>query len=54
VPDDGAPRASKNHEFVDKVAEANVHLVMQEIHDRSSVVREMIDKGVDWISRRQA
>jgi carbonic anhydrase len=45
VPDDGTPRSSKNHEFVDKVAEANVHLVMQEIRDRSPVLREMIDNG---------
>lgn len=45
VPDDGTPRTSKNHEFVDKVAEANVRLVMQEIRDRSPVLREMIDNG---------
>jgi carbonic anhydrase len=45
VPDDGTPRTSKNHEFVDKVAEANVRLVMQEIRDRSPVLREMIDDG---------
>jgi carbonic anhydrase len=45
VPDDGQPRTSKNHDFVDKVAEANVRLVMQEIRDRSPVLREMIDNG---------
>ena len=45
VPDDGTPRTSKNHDFVDKVAEANVRLVMQEIRDRSPVLREMIDSG---------
>jgi carbonic anhydrase len=45
VPDDGQPRTSKNHEFVDKVSAANVHLVMQEIRDRSPVLREMIDQG---------
>jgi carbonic anhydrase len=45
VPDDGTPRSSKNHEFVDKVAEANVRLVIQEIRDRSPVLREMMDKG---------
>jgi carbonic anhydrase len=45
VPDDGTPRTSKNHEFVDKVAEANVRLVMQQIRDRSPVLREMIGQG---------
>lgn len=45
VPDDGAPRTSKNHEFVDAVAEANVRLVMREIRERSPVLREMIDSG---------
>ena len=45
VPDDGQPRTSKNHEFVDEVAEANVHLVMQQIRDQSPVLREMIDSG---------
>jgi len=45
VPDDGTPRTSKNHEFVDKVAEANVRLVMQQIRERSPVLREMMDQG---------
>jgi carbonic anhydrase len=45
VPDDGQPRTSKNHEFVDEVAEANVRLVMQQIRDQSPVLREMIDSG---------
>jgi carbonic anhydrase len=45
VPDDGTPRTSKNHDFVDKVAEANVRLVMQQIRERSPVLREMIDSG---------
>jgi len=45
VPDDGQPRNSKNHDFVGKVAEANVRLVMQEIRERSPVLREMLDKG---------
>jgi carbonic anhydrase len=38
-------RTSKNLEFVDKVAEANVRLVMQQIRDRSPILREMLDKG---------
>jgi carbonic anhydrase len=45
VPNDGSPRTSENLEFVDKVSEANVHLVMQQIRDRSPVLKEMIDQG---------
>jgi len=45
VPADVQPRNSKNPEFVSKVAEANVRLVMQEIRDRSPILREMLDKG---------
>ncbi len=45
VPADVEPRTSKNPEFVDQVAKANVRLVMQEIRERSPILREMIDKG---------
>ena len=45
VPDDGQPRTSKNPEFVDKVAEANVRLVMKQIPERSPILKEMIDSG---------
>lgn len=45
VPDDGRPRNSKNPEFVNKVAEANVRLVMQEVRQRSPILREMLDQG---------
>ena len=45
VPDDGQPRTSKNHDFVDKVAEANVREVMKEIPERSPVLRELIAQG---------
>jgi carbonic anhydrase len=45
VPADVQPRNSKNPEFVDKVAEANVRLVMQQIRERSPILREMLDKG---------
>lgn len=45
VPDDSRPRTSKNYKFVDKVAEANVRLVMKEIPERSPILREMLDKG---------
>ncbi|PWU08856.1 MAG: carbonic anhydrase [Verrucomicrobia bacterium] len=45
VPGDSQPRTSKNLEFVDHVAEANVRLVMEQIRERSPVLREMLDKG---------
>jgi carbonic anhydrase len=45
VPTSVQPRNSKNLEFVDKVAEANVRLVMEQIRERSPVLREMLDKG---------
>jgi carbonic anhydrase len=43
VPADVAPRTSKNPEFVDQVAEANVRLVMQQIRERSPILKEMLD-----------
>jgi len=45
VPADVQPRTSKNYKFVDDVSEANVRLVMQQIRERSPVLREMIDNG---------
>ena len=45
VPADVQPRTSKNPEFVDQVAEANVRLVMQQIRDHSPILRDMLDKG---------
>jgi carbonic anhydrase len=45
VPDDGQPRTSKNAAFVDKVSEANVHLVMQQIRERNPILRDMLDHG---------
>jgi carbonic anhydrase len=45
VPADGQPRNSKNLQFVDKVSEMNVQLVLQQIRERSPVLREMIDNG---------
>jgi carbonic anhydrase len=45
VPGDIQPRDSKNLEFVDKVAEANVRLVMKQIRERSPVLRDMLDQG---------
>jgi carbonic anhydrase len=45
VPADVQPRTSKNPEFVDAVAEANVRLVMKGIRERSPILREMLDQG---------
>lgn len=45
VPATVQPRTSKNYEFVNDVAEANVRLVMKEIRERSPVLKEMLDKG---------
>jgi carbonic anhydrase len=45
VPANVQPRTSKNLEFVDDVAAANVRLVMQQIRERSPILREMIDGG---------
>ncbi len=45
VPAEVQPRTTKNDAFVDEVAEANVKLVIQEIRERSPVLREMLDKG---------
>ena len=44
VPAGVSPRDSKNLQFVDKVAEANVRLVMQQISQRSPILREMLDQ----------
>ena len=45
VPNDGQDRSSKNHAFVELVAESNVRLAVQMIRDRSPVLREMEQKG---------
>jgi carbonic anhydrase len=45
VPAEVQPRTTKNHEFVDDVSEANVHLVMEQIRERSPVLKEMLDNG---------
>jgi len=45
VPADGRPRNSKNLQFVDKVSRKNVELVLQQIRERSPILREMIDNG---------
>ena len=45
VPADVQPQTSKNSEYVDQVARANVRLVMKEIRERSPILRGMLDKG---------
>ena len=45
IPADVQPRDSKNLEFVDKVAEANVRRVMRQIRERSTVLQEMLNNG---------
>jgi carbonic anhydrase len=44
VPQDAGSRDSKNGEFVQKVADANVELVMKQIRQRSPILRDMIDQ----------
>jgi carbonic anhydrase len=41
----GSDRSSKNHHFVDAVAETNVHLTVQELMSKSPVLRQMAEKG---------
>lgn len=45
VPESVQPRAAKNDEFVQKVVDANVRLVMQQIREQSPMLREMLDAG---------
>jgi carbonic anhydrase len=45
VPDNGKGRNSKNDDYVQKVAEANVRVAMQQIRERSPVLKEMLDSG---------
>ncbi len=45
VPADVQPRTTKNYTFVNAVSEANVRLVMQQIRERSPILRAMLDSG---------
>ena len=45
VPAEIQPRTSSNVAFVDKVAEAHVRLEMQQIRERSPILREMLEAG---------
>jgi carbonic anhydrase len=42
---DKGERNSSNPEFVEKVAEANVRLMMHQVREKSPILREMHDKG---------
>ncbi len=42
---DAAPRDSTNHDFVQRVAEANVRLAVAQIRDQSAILKAMVDKG---------
>lgn len=41
----GEDRSSKNHHFVDAVAETNVKMTVNTILEKSAVLKEMVDKG---------
>ena len=45
VPADVQPRTTTNYAFVNDVSEANVKLVLQQIRERSPILREMLDMG---------
>jgi carbonic anhydrase len=45
VPAGAQPPSSKDHDYVQKVAEANVRLAMRQIRERSPGLREMIEQG---------
>ncbi len=45
TPGNNQIRNSQNLEFVNKVAETNVRLVLRQIRERSPILREMLDKG---------
>ena len=44
VPANVSPRTSQNLGFVDKVAEANVRQVMQQVRDRSPILHQMLEQ----------
>lgn len=45
IPTNGSARDSHNHEFVEKVAEANVELTVRNILDQSPVLKQMVRDG---------
>lgn len=45
VPEDGTPRNSKNHGFVDKVSEVNVHRQVHQLLEDSPILRGLVSEG---------
>ena len=45
VPNDGTDRTSRNYGFVEKVADRNVHITVQQVREQSPILKEMEDKG---------
>ncbi len=45
VPDDYDPRTSENRDFVQAVAEMNVKMTLRKLHDRSVVLRRLLEAG---------
>jgi carbonic anhydrase len=45
VADDGKPRNSKNHDFVEAVAEANVKYTMAQLQERSPILKGLVEEG---------
>lgn len=45
VTDVSGERSSKNHHYVERVADENIKRTMQDILTKSSILKEMIDKG---------
>ena len=41
----GEPRTSKNHDFVEKVAEMHVRLTLQAIRDQDPILNDLIERG---------
>jgi len=45
IPDDGTDRSSKNYGFVEKVADRNVRMTVQQIREQSPILKQMEDSG---------
>ena len=45
VPDNGTPRNSKNHDFVEAVSHANVKYTMAQLQERSPILKGLVQEG---------
>jgi carbonic anhydrase len=45
IPDDGTDRTSKNYGFVEKVADRNVRMSVQQIREQSPILKDMEANG---------